>query len=972
MGSAAVRRRGPRTTFALSFLVFVSAILGAQNLAPLRTLRTIRTERFDIIFPEESRATARTLAGFADAAYDRVSSALGIEVPSRIPVLVTPDTDVLNGYMNPIPYPHIVIYDTLLDTEWTTFPDALYGLFFHELVHAVSLSARGDGAEFLYRMFGGWVLPAYLNAPLYMVEGVTVSFESLDGAGRANDPLVAQRLRQAKTEGRFLDPFQAAGVWDLPPRGRAYYEYGGMFSAYIQKRWGMETYAELWRRMGSPGPVSFSYYKSGFAGIFRRVVGVDLREAWNDFEEEFRVEGLDDAGSPLPGATLAGPRYAAVGPMASDGERLFWYDETGWRVVVYEDGKATSFLGAQGAVEGLDLSRDGTKLLVSSFRYAGSRGTALAVEYDVASGRPTGRTWNGVFKARYFRDGIVALRSTGHVGRLVLIGAGGEETVVAEGGDKLLLSAPAVVDDNRIAYFASVGGARRLRVYDAQREATAELRTDRPDDDALWASSRGLSAVDGRLYFSYSTDGGFYRLAVLEGDRLVISDRDMSGGVFSPLPLGGRIVYRGEFAQRDALLVFPDDPDSIRGSSAPVVAVPVDGPTDVVVSGSAREAAFGTDRTGPPPSEPASGPASAEGRKEVPAAGAASFEETAYSGLRYFNPLGFWIPFPLLRSDGGGLSVDGAGALSYLSDPTDSNTLYLAGGWDWHYGAPFAELDWAFYCLGVPAEIAASDTVELASYSGYSVAYRALRASAAAIWTVPLRRSSATLSVGPGLAVVASAVDTGAGTAYQWPLSTPRFGAELSLSLSDERRLPWEQFGRGVSLALHGAYLPSDGIGRADAVVRLAAEDARLRLVAYGAVDGGTMESDGTSPSFGTPSWAGSAVPFSASAGPLPFLAGGSAELKLFTLEIQGNLSQLYFNRLFANLAYRGVAFQEGGGVWADAVVATVGLKLTVAPIAAAPIAAVPRFWGALSLPALKRGAYRDAWMLGLSLSFGD
>ena len=216
----------------------VSAI--AQTFRPFTELRAIRTERFDIIFPERSRRTAEQLADFADACYERVSALLDIRVRGRIPVTITSDTDLFNGYMNPVPYPHIVLNDAPMDIEWTSFRYPLESVFLHELVHAVSLSSRGPFFDFWYRIFGGWVTPTGLTAPPFMIEGVTVSFESLDGFGRANDPLVRERVAQAAADGAFLTPFQVSGVYDRPLDGNAHYEYGGLFSSYLQERWGME------------------------------------------------------------------------------------------------------------------------------------------------------------------------------------------------------------------------------------------------------------------------------------------------------------------------------------------------------------------------------------------------------------------------------------------------------------------------------------------------------------------------------------------------------------------------------------------------------------------------------------------------------------------------------------------------------------------------------------------------------------
>jgi hypothetical protein len=223
----------------------------AQNALykPFTSFRVIQTEHFDIIFPIESESSARLLASYADRIYNQVSSLLGIDVRGRIPVTFSPHTDMFNGYYN-LAFNHIVIFDTPMDIEWTTFANNLEGIFIHELTHAISLNTRSPFYQFVHRIFGNWVSPSLFNVNYFMTEGVTISFESLDGSGRSNDPFAKQYLRQAIFEDKFLTPFQASGVFDRPIQPRGYwYEYGGLFSTWLIQNYGMEKYAELWQAM---------------------------------------------------------------------------------------------------------------------------------------------------------------------------------------------------------------------------------------------------------------------------------------------------------------------------------------------------------------------------------------------------------------------------------------------------------------------------------------------------------------------------------------------------------------------------------------------------------------------------------------------------------------------------------------------------------------------------------------------------
>jgi hypothetical protein len=87
--------------------------------------------------------------------------------------------------------------------------------------------------------------------------------------------------------------------------------------------------------------------------------------------------------------------------------------------------------------------------------------------------------------------------------------------------------------------------------------------------------------------------------------------------------------------------------------------------------------------------------------------------------------------------------------------------------------------------------------------------------------------------------------------------------------------------------------------------------------------------------------------------GILEWLAGGEAELGLFSLDIQKSLSHLYFNRLSGGLAYRGALYRDplnliirenalGGGFHlAQSLVARLSLGLSSAIVPAQPFSLV-------------------------------
>ncbi|MDR2110255.1 MAG: hypothetical protein LBP32_03000 [Spirochaetaceae bacterium] len=942
----------------LFFLVLCS--LGAQNFKPFTALRVIRTAHFEIIYPRESESTARSLALQADGIYERVSGLLGIYPDRRVPVTITPHTDEFNGYMNPLPYPHIVLFDTPMDPEWTVFANSLEGLFLHELTHAVSLSSRGPFLTVLHRIFGGWVYPAALTAPLFMVEGVTVSFESLDGFGRARDPLIKERLRQAVYEDAFLTPFQAAGVYDLPPAGSAYYEYGGLFSAYLQEKYGMEKYAELWRTMGRSYYVSLFFYNHGFFHIFQRIYGLPFPEAWDDFKESLRIwtieenaGGLAAGGSPLRGGRLL------INGTASGGGRVFILDGISRQVRAFDpaSGKTERVISVDSSAYAIASSADGGRLLVSSYRYAGALARAVVTEYDARRGRRTGRIWEGLYHGRYFRDGVIGLSSTGHVNNIVFRSASGEEERLLRGNAECVYASPDALDDKRFLFIAAKKGKRELCLYNYETGAVYTLGTELEDDEERWRYIRSLrvsgdSEGDGRVLFGFNHDGRMYKLgwADLTGletespdperpgpvsaGTVVFTERDFSGGVFLPVIAGGAVYYRGAFAAWDALMRYPGSADALPGIRAPLFLRPWDG----------EELAAALPVPDSPPAAP------------VPAGGAI-FEARRYFPLAYLNPLKLWLPVPLLRSTRSGISLDGGGIFSFMADPTDTNLIFLTAFMDARSLLAAGEIRWTNLSWGFPLEITVADNVDRTRARDF----RRTEALVSAGFSRGLGNERRRLRLSPGFGVTLFADDPGTGSAYTWHYEAPYYSLSLGAGFSTLRRFAWELFGQGVSLDTYTRFEVRRAKTRVDGVLSAALEPLPLRLTLYGAWDEADMNLQGKSGLY-------SFVPFSAvapeeySGSGLPglrWLGGGEAEVKIFMVDLQRSLSHLYFNRFYGTLAYRGAFFEdprvpsiEGNPIGEDyrlvqSLVLRLGTIISIIPITVMPVKLVPYFWGA-------------------------
>ena len=924
-------RRSRLGTF-LALLVLVSVCAEAQSslFRPFTRLRVIRTEYFDIIFPRESEAAARMLASYADRIYEQMSSMLGIEVRFRIPVVLTPHTDIFNGFYSGFPNPHIVLFDTPMDIEWTAFPDTLKYLFVHELAHAISLNLRQPVGWFLYRVFGAAAFPyVWVNAPLFMIEGVAVSLESFSGFGRNNDPLTRQHLRQAAHEGRFLTPVQAAGTYDLPLRV-FFHEYGGLFSEWLLRNYGMERYLELWHAMGrdSRTPLwdSLFVYRSGFFRIFRNVYGMDFPDAWAAFRDSFAPGNLEENDDePLPRRyRFFSERKNFIDRLAARGNDVFILDGRNARVYVYDAvaGASRRFsVGVMGAYD-IDISADGTTMLVSGFVSVNGRNEAVVVEYATATGRRTGRSFRGLFRARYFRDGVIGVRSEGHIQFIVFEDFGGNGEVLFRGSSALLFSGPQVVDGDRLAFVAARRGVRELWLYDFAEGGL--FRVESADGrNEHWPHMRGLGASDGKLFFSHNADDRMFRLAAvdLETMRAVFSERDFSGGVFNPVSVNGAVYYRGAFFSGDRFLRFPETAGSVSGRRSELKLVKLDRQSfePAAEPRVPEPAGLGGSEFGDGLNADPAGDAAPAGSLRVEpfaweAAGPETpvFETSRYFAVRHMNPFRFWLPLPLIRFYGNAVSLDGGGLVSLMLDPAHRNFVQLMAFADARYRmAAVPTFSWQNNVLGFPVTLSFSDTVvrPLGDAS-----YRDTRIGLSGGFSRSIGRGALGLSLGASHVRIAD--DDGGASAYDWEPTQSLFAVSAGMGLSNIRRRRHELFGTGVALNIASATLATGfepyvaGMFRANREARFP-----VGLAVFGAYDAAGMNLHGASRRFGSPVFS-RFVP-SEYRPPrdlvLDWIAGAEAAVGLFSLEIQNNVSHVYFNRLFATLALRNAVFDGQG-----------------------------------------------------------
>ena len=859
-----------------------------------------------------------------------------------------------------------MLFDTAMNIEWTTFEDNLKGLFIHELTHAITLNTRSPFYRFLHRFFGNWATPAFWTAPAFMLEGAPISMESLGGFGRANDPFARHYLRQALHEGKFHTPFQASGVYDFPGQRYLFYEYGGFFSAWLQQQFGMEKYAELWQAMGKSGQFSIFAYRSGFYNIFRRVYNMDFIYAWNTFRDSLALDNIEENQNEiLPGQyRFFSENRNSFPALAASKNEVFILDRTG-KIHVYnsQTGNTRTFNSGLFLVYDLDVSACGTTLLVSGYQaITGDRFRAVVIEHRTDSGRRTGRVFHGLYRARYFRDGVIGIRTELHNNKIVYEDFNGNREILFQGNQRLMFSGPQAVDNDRIAFIAARNGARELLLYNYVSGELFRIENSTDNND-YWRFMRNLNVSEGRLLFSHNANDRMYKFASidLESMQAIFSTRDFSGSVFNPVSVNGNIYYRANFFSGDNILRFPETITSLSGEQ-----------TNINFAAPAEDYRLAAQRRGNTQEALTVQPHD----NNLP-----PFESRPYFTIRYMNPFDFWLPLPLIRVDTDfNFSLDGGGILSVIMDPTDRHLIIAMAYADTKYQMANVELfTWQNTVAGFPIALEFSDTILTNSRDDL---YRNTRVSLIASFSQIPGRWRYGFSFGGGYYRIAE--DDGRASAYDWEKTESGFLYSATLSFSTLTRRQHELFGTGMSLGFRGISIVEDFHPRLEGRFRASTETRfPLGLVLYGVYDERGMNLHGSSRTYGGSLFRDSAsVEYTIHRGlnNLLWIAGAELSLGLFSFEIQRNLSHVYFNRFFCTLAVRNVLYNSDGHFLAEGIemgdfhlaqslVLNLGLISSITPLRQVPLFLEPRIWGAWKFSNTITGK-GDIWQIGAGFNF--
>ena len=340
------------------FLLFASQLLFSNVFSSYKKVSVIKTQYFDIIFPQEAQQTAEIIINKADFLFESACQNFQLEKKFRMPVVITKDSADFYTEYTPAPYNRIIVYDGI--PSWNnTHKDKIIHSFNTAIIKAVASSKKDKFWQFISSFTANDAIQptALLNIPTNFMNGVSETFANsmeTNGNKLITDTFALQLLSQAKADNTFPTWIDTTGAADIFPNEKISQIAMTAFVAYIQQQWGIEKFIEFWEQSGK---VNFFYIT---AGIFKKVYNISITEAWNNFKETIPVYSQELGGSVLFTEDYQNQyKYIQATPYG-----IVFYDEIKNQIIIIQNNKKKILFVATN-IQNLAISPSGNYLAVS-------------------------------------------------------------------------------------------------------------------------------------------------------------------------------------------------------------------------------------------------------------------------------------------------------------------------------------------------------------------------------------------------------------------------------------------------------------------------------------------------------------------------------------------------------------------------------------------------------------------------------
>ena len=552
-----------------------------------KDVKVLKTKYFDIIYPEKCEKTASLLYENADNIFNEVSGQYGLEPSFNLPIVITSTVDVYNAFYTPAPYNRIVLYDTSsssLEDLSSSFSETFLSTFRHELTHAVTYNMKNGFWNGFSSIFGNVAVPGYFFVTSGMAEGAAVASESSNGEGRLNNEYAKHFVKQAKIEDSFPSFYKVQGSSNTNVMGDYYY-FNGAFHKYLQDTYGMDKYRKLWEAV-------INMKRPGFNWSFHSVYKTSVRKEWKKFIDSYNVPKniikdvikekaskdffnplLDDysmenkSGSRFSSlcVTDKGLYYAKDYPLYKNSKEIIFVSK---EELNKEDKiKGTSLFTKQ-LLDKASPSSDGRFIALSTMSTLDSNITSITEIYDSINNSFYKVKEDGLKDSSIIKDGndyyLVSQKYNSPNVNLIIKKIEIENNKIKEVKDfykeefpiNSFIASFIDINDGRFIYILKERSKYSLCIRNIKNNTVEKVYTLPPN-----IMIKDLSYNNGNVLFSYVTKDSMPRLGVLDinKDKIYYSTVDLSGGIFNPILIEDKIVYRGSFYKEDRLLTLEKD-----------------------------------------------------------------------------------------------------------------------------------------------------------------------------------------------------------------------------------------------------------------------------------------------------------------------------------------------------------------------------------------------------------------------------
>jgi len=540
-------------------LALLGAIPAAAQTKDLgRRWRTVRSEHFEVSYPEPLALVARRVLGIAERTHERLAPILGHRPKKRVQIVLVDEVDTANGNASVLPYNVIRLFVGAPSdlSVLSDFDDWLTILVTHEHAHVLHLDNIGGLPRIINHIFGRIWAPNALQ-PRWIVEGIATYLESRETAGgRMRSTQFEMYMRMAFLENNILHFDTLNNRTDYWPHGDIWYLYGSRFVQWLVDRYGEEIITDITEWYGRRA-IPFSVNRMGkrltgktFAELYDLWIE-DMHRHYEAVQASVRARGIT-AGRRLTfhGETVRGLRF-------TDDQRLIYY---------VSDGRSDPQIRALDLGDGNELERivrssgesypvvdpDGELYFESLDAYR----TNIYTFYDLFRFDPRGvwkreRITRGL-RARYpdiSPDGrrIAYVRNDSSTQSLWIASLddieGTQELLVPSDRFEQVYTPRFSPDGTKLAYSAwRKGGYRDIHVIDLASREIVKVTHDRAlDTGPAW------SPDGSRLYFSSDRTGIANIYAWEPGSGEITQITNVVSGAYTPAPSpdGRRLAYIG-------------------------------------------------------------------------------------------------------------------------------------------------------------------------------------------------------------------------------------------------------------------------------------------------------------------------------------------------------------------------------------------------------------------------------------------